>query len=239
MANPTHGTRSGRGANRTYTPTASYVGSDSFTFTVNDGAASSSAATVSITVSPGAPVGTGTGLAATYYDNPDFTGATVQRTDATVDFAWGGGAPVAGIGADTFSVRWSGQVQAQHSQTYTFVATGDDGIRLRVNGQLLVDVNREASVNAPLPVIGVRGLWQLTHDFYIDASAQYFALSIDEYDGSVTDMKFNVTWQPKPWLGIGIGYNVFGVDVGVDTNRFDGNLDWSYSGPMFFYSASF
>jgi hypothetical protein len=47
---PTHGTLSGSGANRTYTPAAAYTGSDSFTFKANDGAADSNIATVSLTV---------------------------------------------------------------------------------------------------------------------------------------------------------------------------------------------
>jgi large repetitive protein len=47
---PTHGTLSGTGANRTYTPVANYVGSDSFTYIVNDGTSDSAVGTVSITV---------------------------------------------------------------------------------------------------------------------------------------------------------------------------------------------
>ena len=47
---PAHGTLSGTGANRTYTPAANYNGSDSFTFKANDGTVDSNAATVSITV---------------------------------------------------------------------------------------------------------------------------------------------------------------------------------------------
>ena len=50
--NPTHGTLSGTAPNVTYTPTANYNGSDSFTFKANDGVADSNVATVSITVSP-------------------------------------------------------------------------------------------------------------------------------------------------------------------------------------------
>ena len=80
----------------------------------------------------------GTGLAATYFDNLDFTGTTVTRIDPTVNFDWGA-APAAGIGADTFSVRWTGQVKPQFSQTYTFYTQSDDGVRLWVNGQLLVE----------------------------------------------------------------------------------------------------
>lgn len=53
------------------------------------------------------------------------------------------------------------------------------------NGNLDVDVSREGSVDAPLPVIGLRGLWALPHNFFVDAGAQFFALSIDEYDGNV------------------------------------------------------
>ena len=40
---------------------------------------------------------------------------------------------------DTFSVRWTGQVQPQYSETYTFYTNSDDGIRLWVNGQLVVN----------------------------------------------------------------------------------------------------
>ena len=50
VTQPTHGTLSGSAPNLTYTPTANYSGSDSFTFKVNDGKADSNIATVSITV---------------------------------------------------------------------------------------------------------------------------------------------------------------------------------------------
>ncbi len=96
-----------------------------------------------------------------------------------------------------------------------------------------------ARVNAPLPVFGFRGLWNPGGNFWIDGSAQYFALSIDEYDGSLTDLRIAAIWQPKRWLGIGVGYNSFTVDVDVDKSGFQGSLDWSYSGPQFFLSGSF
>ena len=105
-------------------------------------------------------------------------------------------------------------------------------------GQSL-DLANRASVDAPLPVFGLRGLWKLPANLYVDAQAQYFALSIDEYDGSVQDYRLMLTWQPKAWLGVGIGYNGFKIDVDVEKERFDGALDWKYSGPMIFYSASF
>ncbi len=83
--------------------------------------------------------GTGDGLAAVYYDNQNFTGTTASRIDQTVNFDWASGPPVAPVGADTFSVRWTGQVQAQFTQSYQFFTQSDDGVRLWVNGQLLID----------------------------------------------------------------------------------------------------
>jgi len=43
------------------------------------------------------------------------------------------------VQADNFSVRWSGQVMALVTGTYTFTTASDDGVRLYVNGQLLID----------------------------------------------------------------------------------------------------
>ena len=106
-------------------------------------------------------------------------------------------------------------------------------------GQLEGDISNSASVAAPLPAFGLRGIWDLSHNFWLDATAQYFALSIDNIDGSLQDYRVLVTWQPKKWLGVGLGYNRFKLDVDVGKDDFDGSLDWTYSGPMIFYSASF
>lgn len=85
------------------------------------------------------PPGQGIGLTGTYFDNLGFTGAARTRLDATVSFDWAGGAPAPGMGADTFSVRWSGQVRATVTGLHTFYTQSDDGVRLWVNGALLVD----------------------------------------------------------------------------------------------------
>lgn len=52
VTGPLHGTLSGTGPNRIYTPFVNYNGPDSFTFKVNDGTTDSNTATVSITVTP-------------------------------------------------------------------------------------------------------------------------------------------------------------------------------------------
>jgi hypothetical protein len=79
------------------------------------------------------------GLSATYFDNADLTAPKVTRIDPGVNFDWGSNAPDPAISPDTFSVRWTGKVIADRAETYTFITTSDDGVRLWVDGSLLVD----------------------------------------------------------------------------------------------------
>ena len=81
----------------------------------------------------------GGGLLGTYFDNLNFTGAALTRFDPIVNFDWALGAPIPGIGPDTFSVRWTGQVRAKVTGTHTFYTMSDDGVRLFVNGQAVID----------------------------------------------------------------------------------------------------
>jgi hypothetical protein len=79
------------------------------------------------------------GLAGVYYNNTGLTGSPVAaRVDPAVNFTWSG-APAAGVGADNFSVRWSGQLLPRYSGAYSFITTSDDGIRLFINGQKVID----------------------------------------------------------------------------------------------------
>ena len=79
------------------------------------------------------------GLKGEYYDNLDFTNLKLTRTDPTVNFSWGSGSPDPSIAPDTFSVRWSGQVMADHTETYTFYTSTNDGVRLWVGGQQIIN----------------------------------------------------------------------------------------------------
>ncbi|GAA3546481.1 hypothetical protein GCM10022419_028280 [Nonomuraea rosea] len=79
------------------------------------------------------------GLSATYFDNADLTAPKVSRVDPTVNFDWGSGTPDPALSPDTFSARWTGKVIADRAETYTFITTSDDGVRLWVDGTPLID----------------------------------------------------------------------------------------------------
>lgn len=87
----------------------------------------------------------GSGIHGDYYqginlDNGGTVAAAFSRSDVRIDFDWsyymspgGSGSPgQSSLGVDNFSVRWTGQIAAKYSETYTFKTTSDDGVRLYI-----------------------------------------------------------------------------------------------------------
>ena len=134
VTQPAHGTLSGTAPNLIYTPTPGYTGPDQFTFQTQDARTTSVIATVGIVVGP-----SGNGILGEYFNNANFTNSVLTRTDLQINFDWGNGSPHASISPDTFSTRWSGVVLIPESKFYTFSALTSDGVRLYLNGQMIID----------------------------------------------------------------------------------------------------
>lgn len=89
----------------------------------------------------------GTGLDAKYWNfsvvdnNYQFptTRANFNRVDPTIDFNWGSGSPHSSISRDDFAVRWEGEIAIDETGVYQFHTQSDDGIRLWVDGQLVIN----------------------------------------------------------------------------------------------------
>jgi hypothetical protein len=78
-------------------------------------------------------------VAAEYFDNSTLSGgAVLTRTDGAIDFDWGEGAPGSQLPVDRFSARWT-TTRTYAAGTYRFSVTGDDGIRMLVDGTQVVD----------------------------------------------------------------------------------------------------
>ncbi|MEO5916906.1 MAG: DUF1800 family protein [Luteolibacter sp.] len=83
---------------------------------------------------------------ATYYNNPTFTipEARIQLEQAGTNEGngagdWGTGSPDPMVFHNNFSSRWAGQVLPQYTETYFFVVKANQGAKLWVNNQLIID----------------------------------------------------------------------------------------------------
>lgn len=111
----------------------------------------------------------GTGLSGNYYTNASTTytnqanfGATnaanlvLSRVDPVIDFTYTNGASP-NLSNGLYSVRWVGQVQPQYSELYYFDMRSDDGCKLWVNDQLIIDKWVSQGVTDQINTIALQG----------------------------------------------------------------------------------
>jgi len=118
----------------------------------------------------------GTGLQGIYYNGITLSGTPIlNRVDTTINFELTYEkipqilSPAPGIVPDDkYSVRWTGQVQAQYSETYTFYTVNDDGIRLWINGVQLVDdwMNQSATEKSGTIALVAGQKYNITIEYY-------------------------------------------------------------------------
>jgi beta-glucosidase len=129
--------------------------------------------------------GGGQGLTAQYYNNMTLSGTPVlTRTDPNVDFNWGSNAtsPGPGVNATQWSAKWTGTVIAPATGTYTFSLTSDDGSRLFVNGQQVIDNWRDQGANTETGTVSL-------------TAGTPVSIEVDYYQNGGSD-SVTLGWQP-------------------------------------------
>jgi len=128
--------------------------------------ASSLSAPISITVLPPS-AGSGFGLRGEYFNDVNFGGPRVARLDPAVDFTWPD-QPHPSVSADFFSVRWTGRLQAPFPALYTLYTRSTDGVRLWLNGALLIDnwTEHAETENTASAMLEAGQLYDLRLEFY-------------------------------------------------------------------------
>ena len=131
--------------------------------------------------------GTGNGLAGSYYSGRQLSGTPLLRTDPNVNFNWGSGSAYSPLQTDDFSVRWEGAVNIPADGSYTFSITTDDGGRLWIDGNSVIDswtTQRETKKSGTVNNLKA-GLHALKME-YFDASAG--AIARLAWSGGPTNM---------------------------------------------------
>ncbi|MFP4394563.1 MAG: PA14 domain-containing protein [Anaerolineales bacterium] len=83
---------------------------------------------------------TDTHWSASYWNNVDLTGPPVlTQEEDRIDHDWGVGSPEPRVRVNRFSARWTRRININVAGMYRFTVTGDDGVRLWVDGELILD----------------------------------------------------------------------------------------------------
>lgn len=113
------------------------------------------------------------GLVGQYFSAADDPGTIGERllvrVDPEINFNWSGGSPDPRVPNDEFTVRWTGAVTTTSSAgTYTFYTKSDDGARLWVNGQLLIDeyVNQGSTEHSGTITLAANTTYVIRMDYF-------------------------------------------------------------------------
>jgi len=109
---------------------------------------------------------------ATYWNNTSLSGSpALERQETDINHDWGGGSPHGAVSADHFSARWTRYIDVTPG-TYRFTATSDDGIRIWVDGGLMIDQWHDHPATS------------YTADRYLGAGHHYFVVEYYENGGA-------------------------------------------------------
>eukprot|EP01084_Bolivina_argentea_P055627 101950_1 len=115
------------------------------------------------------------GLYARYWDNIWFTGdPSVSTIASEINYQWGADAAITTYGTDYISARWEGKISPPYNESYKFYLYADDGSRLWIDKQLIIDGWDECCNES-------WGAVQLTADLFHDIVVEYKEIRADAY----------------------------------------------------------
>jgi uncharacterized repeat protein (TIGR01451 family) len=125
----------------------------------------------------------GTGLNAEYFRSTKLTRSVLTRLDRSVNFDWEAGTPDAAFRTEPFSVRWTGTFHPQFSEAYKFYTIADDGVRLWINGNLVIDdwTQHAAKTDASKPIVLQAG--------------QNYDIKLEYFENTIAPASIKLLWS--------------------------------------------
>ncbi|MBV9925629.1 MAG: glycoside hydrolase family 3 C-terminal domain-containing protein [Acidobacteria bacterium] len=132
-------------------------------------------------------------LKAEFFSNRNLEGAPVlKRDEEAVNFDWGMNGPAPEVPADDFSARWTGKLVPAVSGKYRLGATADDGLRVYLDGKLIVE---DWTEHAPTTRTG---------EVTLEAGRSY-DLKFEYFEGRIGAVA-KLVWQPPAQQATGSPY---------------------------------
>jgi uncharacterized protein YraI len=176
---------------------------------------------------------TGSNWTGAYYNNQTLSGSPIfNRIDPALVFNWGPYGPGPGIGGEHWSARWT-SIQFLNAGTYQFNVTVDDGVRIYIDGQIVIDQWHDQGPTAySANVAVVTGTHAIQVDYYQNLGDASLSVSWNYVSSTLT--AWAAQYYNNPYLQ---GYPV--------ASRYENaiNYDWGVGGspdpsvPFNYFSA--
>ena len=102
-----------------------------------------------------------------------------------------------------------------------------------------VQISESASIDYPLPTIGVRGSARIGQNWRVTGFGQFLKLKIDDYDGEVTNFGAGVEWAFAQGMFAGLGYEYYKYNLVSSKDKARGEFNYEFDGPKLYFGWSF
>ncbi len=133
----------------------------------------------------------------------------------------------AGLGAHVLDIR-------TYIEGYAYINNDNTG-----EGAAADFERSSVNVVAPLPNVGAWYFYAPHPKWMLTARVDWFALSIDEYSGSLWDLGAGVNYQFHKNIGVGLNYRYFDFAANVNKTNWDGKFTMTFQGPLLTVNANF
>ncbi len=157
---------------------------------------------------------------ADFYNNTSFSGNPVlSRNDRDIVFNFGGGSPDPRVPADNFTARWTRTI-AFVPGNYRFSVTVDDGVRVTVNGRVIIDALVEGAPRTLTGDAAISGPAEVRVEYLERGGSGQIQFGYAQIDTAITDWRGEYFNNPS----------LQGTPAFVRNDR-DIVFDWSLAAP--------
>jgi hypothetical protein len=172
--------------------------------------------------------------------------ATLDEDVQWGDYTFGAGTGVtAGIDVSIARLFFGYTISRDDEQEFG-IGAGEHRLDISafISGQAIINDNppamaeRRASTHGPLPNLGGWYIRSLSRRWAITARLDWLSASIDKYDGQIVNAAVGANFAMTQHFGIGLAYNYFDVDVGINDEHWKGDAEIRVNGPFVYLTAS-
>jgi lipoprotein-anchoring transpeptidase ErfK/SrfK/LysM repeat protein len=166
---------------------------------------------------------------ASYWNNTNLSGLPVlERAEDNLDHDWGSGSPDPAVVADGFSARWMGSFSFA-AGTYQFIATSDDGLRVWLDGELIIDSwNDQAATSVHTARTLEQGAHAIRVEYYENNATALARLMWHTGEAECAQQIIYVVESGDTLYSISLEYGVSVAEIVAANNL--GSSQWIYPG---------
>jgi hypothetical protein len=177
-----------------------------------------------------------------------FSSADTYRVALDEDIEWGdvvfGADTNAAVGFDFSLTRIFFGRQFNSSESHNVgIGGGIHWLRFgsSIEGTILINgtpstARRAVSAEAPLPNIGAWYIYSISPRWALRTRLDLLSADIGDYDGLMLNVALGVNYQAFEHFGLGLNYNYFKLDVGIDKSDWRGDIETVYDG-VYLYAS--